>query len=111
MRTDSLSLGDVFIVLLLGGIAYFWWQQDQLHRRALALAKQACSRVGAQFLDESVGLRRLRLRRVEGGLVLERVFSFEFTPSGAARFAGSVIFVGRRVEAVDLDLSAPLPEG
>lgn len=103
-----MTIRDVVMLLALLLLGYFWWMQDQYRRRAFALAKQACDRAGVQLLDDSVGLKRLRLRRVRGGFLLERQFSFEFTPSGAARFVGSVVFAGARVQAVDLDLSQPI---
>ncbi len=104
----SVTIRDVVMLLALLLLGYFWWIQDQYRRRAFGLAKQACDRAGVQLLDDSVGLKRVRLRRVRGGFLLERQFSFEFTPSGAARFAGSVVFAGARVQAVDLDLSQPI---
>lgn len=101
---------DVVMLLTLVLIGVFWWHQDQYRRRAFSLAKQACVKAGVQLLDDSVGLKRLRLRRVRAGFVLERQFGFEFTPSGATRFVGRVVFAGARVEAVDLDLSQPIFE-
>jgi len=107
-----LAVNDVVILLLLAGIAAFWWQQDQFHRRALALAKQACERAEVQLLDDSVGMRRLRLvHRRAFELQIIRTFGFEFSQTGAQRYSGSVVFAGRRVQAVDLDLSQPLAAG
>jgi hypothetical protein len=99
---------DGVILLVLVLLGYFWWAQDRYRRRAFNLAKQACNQAGVQLLDDSVGLKGLRLRRVRGDFLLERQFSFEFTPSGAARFAGRVVFSGAQVQAVDLDLSQPI---
>jgi len=105
-----LNLGDVLIVFAVVGVALFWWQQDKLHRRALALAKNACARAEVQLLDDSVGLRRLRLRRINGHFMIERQFGFEFSPSGAARYPGVIIFYGSAVHEVDLDLSSLLAD-
>lgn len=107
-----MTVNDAVILLLVVGVAIFWWHQDQFHRRALALAKQACDRASVQLLDDSVGMRRLRVERGGAfGLQFVRVFGFEFSQTGAHRFAGTVIFSGQRVQSVDLDLSQPLAAG
>ncbi|ACX96752.1 conserved hypothetical protein [Halothiobacillus neapolitanus c2] len=107
-----MSFGDLLILFIVVGIVFFWWQQDKLHRRALALAKTACDRADVQLLDDSVGLRRLRLRlrRLNGHFIIERHFGFEFSPSGAARYPGLIIFHGTAVHSVDLDLSRTLAD-
>jgi hypothetical protein len=105
-----LSFGDVLILMIIVGLAVFWWQQDTFHRRALALAKSACDRADVQLLDDSVGLRRMRLRRSNGHFIIERQFGFEFSPSGAARYPGLIVFHGSGVDAVDLDLSRTLAD-
>ena len=109
-RESALSLGDVLILFVIVGMAAFWWQQDVFRRRALALAKNACARADVQLLDDSVGLRRLRLRRSNGHFIIERHFGFEFSPSGAARYSGQIVFHGSAVQAVDLDLSRTLAD-
>ena len=105
-----MSFGDVLILFLVVGTGLFWWRQDAFRRRALALAKTACDRANVQLLDDSVGLRHLRLRRSAGKLKIERQFGFEFSPSGAARYAGFVVFHGDSVQAVELDLSRTLAD-
>ena len=105
-----LSLGDVLILFIVVGMAVFWWQQDAFRRRALTLAKSACDRADVQLLDDSVGLRSLRLRRSNGHFIIERHFGFEFSPSGAARYSGQIVFRGSAVHTVDLDLSRTLAD-
>jgi hypothetical protein len=109
-EASILSFGDVLILFIVGGMAVFWRQQDKFHRRALALAKSACDRAAVQMLDDSVGLRRLRLRRSNGHFIIERHFGFEFSPSGAARYPGLIVFHGSAVHSVDLDLSRTLAD-
>jgi len=109
-EASILSFGDVLILFIVVGMAVFWWQQDKFHRRALALAKSACDRADVQLLDDSVGLRRLRLRRSYGLFIIDRHFGFEFSPSGAARYPGLIVFHGSAVHSVDLDLSRTLAD-
>lgn len=103
-----ITFGDVLILFAVFGMVMFWWQQDKLHKKALQLARTACIRADVQLLDDSVGLRRLRLRRINGRFFIERHFGFEFSPSGAARYPGEIIFHGDEVHVVDLDLSRTL---
>lgn len=107
-----MTVNDGVILVLVSAVAWFWWHQDRFHRRALALAKQACDRASVQLLDDSVGLRRLRLARGgQFGVQIVRVFGFEFSQTGANRYAGTVAFSGQRLQSVDLDLSRPLLAG
>lgn len=105
-----LSFGEVLILFVVVAMAVFWWRQDVFRRRALILAKTACDRADVQLLDDSVGLRRLRLRRFDGRFMIERRFGFEFSPSGAARYPGWIIFHGNDVHSVALDESRMLAE-
>ena len=51
------------LLILLAALAWFWWDGLQKREIALSSARQACERAGVQFLDASVVLRKLRLRR------------------------------------------------
>jgi len=94
------------IVLLAMGMA--WFRHDQMRRRALVLARKACVDAGVQLLDETIGLRRMRLARDDRGWPqIHRVFAFEFSQSGNDRYSGWVEFAGDRVINVELDMSRP----
>jgi hypothetical protein len=94
--------------LLLGGLAglgAFWWDGLQKRELALQAARRACEQAGVQFLDESVALRRMRLRRdAEQRARIYREFGFEYSSAGDDRQVGRVYLLGNRVLSADLIL-------
>jgi len=50
---------------VLGLVAWQWWDGLQKRELALQAAQRACVQAGVQFLDASVSLRKLSLRRDE----------------------------------------------
>ncbi|NCA89577.1 MAG: DUF3301 domain-containing protein [Gammaproteobacteria bacterium] len=97
------SLWAIFILLLIG-----WYWLDSLRARELALGicRAACEQRALQLLDQTVALRRLRLRWTANGIRLRRTYRFEFSDAGAERYSGYLTLVG-----LDLDgLSFGLPD-
>lgn len=91
------------LLILLAALAWFWWDGLQKREIALATARQACERAGVQFLDASVVLRRLRLRRdAEQRARLYREYGFEYSTEGDDRQPGWVWLLGERVLNVTL---------
>lgn len=91
-------------ILVLAALAGWWWTSMRAREAAAASARRACTTFDAQFLDDSVVLRRLRPRRDPAGLpCLRRVYTFEFTRSGGARHTGYATLLGHRVVDVHLD--------
>ncbi len=91
------------LLLLLAALAWFWW--DGLRKRELALvtARQACEQAGVQFLDASVALRKLRLRRDgEQRVRFHREYGFEYSTEGDDRQVGRLWLLGDRVTNVTL---------
>jgi hypothetical protein len=87
----------------LGALAWFWW--DSLHKRELAVsaARAVCERAGVQFLDDSVALSRMKLRRDGNQRArVYREFSFDYSSVGDDRQAGRVYLLGDIVLSADL---------
>jgi len=98
------TLGNLFVFLLLATAAAWWWRAHGIRERALQLARQHCARQGVELLDENVALRRLRLRRgANGMLCLAREYGFEFTASGQDRYDGSITMLGQRPGPIELE--------
>jgi len=93
----------ILCLLLLG-----WFWLDSLRARELAtgICRAACERRNLQFLDQTVALRRLSVRRTPAGLRLRRVYSFDFSEEGIGRRNGYLALVGLELE----ELSLGLPE-
>jgi hypothetical protein len=96
----QLSWGLLTVILLSAAVLWFW--QDSLAAResANAAAKEACTRLGLQFLDGTVAFARLALVRVNGWLQLRRTYVFDYTATSIERRQGFVLLTGRRVETV-----------
>ncbi|MHB8534155.1 MAG: DUF3301 domain-containing protein [Sulfuricaulis sp.] len=89
---------EVATLLIMAAAAGYWLQAMGSKERARAAARTACERDQVQFLDDTVALVKLRLRRNERGrIVFYREFRFEFTSDGAYRYPGTVTLMGARV--------------
>src|SRR6188474_2569082 len=96
----QLSWGLLALILL--GAAVLWFWQDSLAAResANAAAKEACTRLGLQFLDGTVAFARVALVREAGWLKLRRTYVFDYTATSIERRQGFVLLTGRRVDSV-----------
>ncbi len=107
--------GWLELTALLGLIAVggYWYNAMRSQEQARAAGRRACENAGVQFLDDSMALVRLRLRRVpHGSLAIYREYRFEFSVDGAGRHPGRVIVHGQRTMELALDhYSFPLPPG
>jgi len=89
---------------------WLWW--DGLNKRELAVraARLVSQKAGVQFLDETVSLGRIWLRRDENQRVrVQRQYVFEYSDTGDNRLPGYVYLLGDRV--VDANLVIPSIEG
>lgn len=98
-----LELSDLALFF---GLLWFGWyalQVAKLKEATLQLVLRRCEADGVQLLDSTVVLRKLGLARdASGWLRLRRIYTFEFTATGADRYPGMVSMLGGRLEAMDL---------
>lgn len=95
------------ILLILGLVFVLWLWRDSLkaRERAISASRRACEQTGAQLLDDTVGLIRLRLCRTNAGtMALCRYYDFDFTLDGEHRRSGSISMKGQRIQDIVLDL-------
>lgn len=98
-----LTLGELAVLLLVGGVCAWLWHAHGVHEHALRLVRQACLREDVLLLDDNVAFRRLRLLRDRSGrLRLAREYAFEFTVTGEQRLSGSISMYGRQLGAIEL---------
>ncbi len=95
MLTNLLSL---LVVLL---VAWIWLDGARAREFATTLARRYCDNRGLQFLDETVALARIGVRRTNQGLRLRRMYRFEFSLEGVGRRTGYLLMLGTQLEAVD----------
>lgn len=90
---------------MIGALAWFWWDSGRARETAIRAARQACQNCGVQFLDQTVALRSIRVRRDPlGQLRLFRKYTFEFSHNGTERDKGYAVMVGQQLADMHLDL-------
>jgi len=91
-------------ILLLCGLAWFWWDSRGAAEAAIQAAKNSCNRAGVSFLNDTVGWKKLRLKRnSQGRIQFQRTYFFEFASDMQQRYQGEVIMLGKYVTKVNLD--------
>jgi hypothetical protein len=96
---------ELFFLLLLVALAWFWFDSLQAREAGMVGARAACRRESVQLLDETVVCRAMRLARDDDGrMAIQRVYEFEYSDSGEDRYRGSLVLLGR--ELIMLDLGA-----
>ncbi len=99
-----MHLIDMSLFLLVGLAGVFWWKTQDVKPYALRAAQKRCDEEGLQLLDQSVVLRRARLKRDRRGRMRTwRCFRFEFSSTGAVRYRGYVETMGRQVVSIHIE--------
>ncbi|WP_324732512.1 DUF3301 domain-containing protein [Pseudomonas paeninsulae] len=102
-----LTLGNIFVLMLLATAGAWLWHAHGLRERALAQVKQHCAKADIELLDGNVALRKITLLAdARGRKRLARVYGFEFTVTGEQRHVGSIVMFGQQVGRIEL---APHP--
>lgn len=91
------------LLAVLAGLGWFWWDGLQKRELAVQAARRTCEQAGVQFLDETVSLKKMALRRDgDQRARVYREFAFEYSSVGDDRQAGRVYLLGTRVLSADL---------
>ncbi len=92
-----------WISLLLIALAAWAWI-DALRAREFAIhhGRELCRQAGVQLLDQTVSLRRVRLKRRNGLPTLVRRYAFEVSLNGSDRHRGHLDLAGDRLESWSL---------
>ncbi|PWK92194.1 DUF3301 domain-containing protein [Fulvimonas soli] len=93
---------DLSLLLALGAVIAPWLGLSRARERATEEVRRQCVRHGLQLLDETVGLRAVRLRRLGGRLRLERCYGFEVSIDGDDRESGQLWMAGRGMSGLSL---------
>lgn len=99
-----ITLGNLFIFLLLMTAAAWLWHSHGIRERALATVRRHCEKMDVALLDGNVAFRRLGLLRdARGQRRFARVYGFEFTVTGEQRHQGSIVMFGARPGPIEMD--------
>ncbi|MDD2053014.1 DUF3301 domain-containing protein [Pseudomonas putida] len=102
-----LTLGNIFVLMLLATGGAWLWHNHGLRERALERVKQHCAKLDIELLDGNVALRRIGFERdARGRRRLARIYNFEFTVTGEQRHAGTITQFGAHSARIEL---APYP--
>ncbi len=96
------NLHDMLLLLLLGTTIGTWLKLSSARERAVREARAQCQQHGVQLLDETVGLRGIRLRRVNGLRRVERCYAFEVSIDGHDREPGRLWMIGGALTSLSL---------
>ena len=97
-------MSSLLFIILLAGLAWFWFDSIRAKETATRAASNACQSISAQLLDQTVALKRIRFSRNEQGrLQLERSFNFELSLDRQERSSGRVIILAKNISSVQLD--------
>lgn len=98
-----MSWFEIFSVVILGGLFWFWLDSIRVHEIAVERARRHCHVNEVQFLDDTVALAKIKPKRNEDGrLALERTYKFEYSDTGNNRKPGRVIMLGQVVRFLDI---------
>ena len=103
------DFSNLLLLLVLGAIVGLWLKLSVAREHAVREARRQCMQHGLQLLDETVGLRGLRLRRVNGLRRIERCYGFDVSIDGHDREPGRLWMIGDAVSSVSLPTIDLLP--
>jgi len=96
---------EVFGILMLGGLAWLWFDRLKAREAAIRAAREVCASEGLMLLDYTVAISGLKPARDEDGrLTLQRAYDFEYSDNGDNRLKGSVVMQGHRVVILNVGI-------
>ena len=102
-----LTLGNMFVLMLLATGGAWLWHNHGLRERALARVMQHCINLKIELLDGNVALKKIGfVKDASGRRRLARVYTFEFTVTGESRHSGTITQFGAHSAHIEL---APYP--
>lgn len=93
----------LILLLIIATLAVIWYESLRISERVITHCREICERADLQFLDQTVALVSLSLRRTpEGTPTLFRVYQFEVSELGTDRQRGYVAVSGGKIHHVRL---------
>lgn len=98
------SATDLILFFFLLTLFIYWLSAIRAKELATQQAKSACEKVQVEFLDETVSIKKVRLRRnLHGHMVFYREYQFEFTSTGEHRYKGRVALLGKFLLTTEME--------
>jgi len=103
-----LGLPEIATLLAVAVVGWLVWDTMRAREAANAAMRDACSRNGYFFLDDTVSLVKVRTQRDRDGRVrLARVYTFEYSDTGHNRRNGSIALLATDVTSLTLAPETP----
>lgn len=91
-------------ILLLCALVWFWWDSRGVAEKAIDAARRSCEQAGVTFLNDTVGWKKIRLKRNRHGRVaIQRTYFFEFASDMSQRYQGEITMLGQHVNRINLE--------
>jgi len=94
-QIETLLFLSVLIILV-----YLWQENLRVRESVIRLCKQTCQQGELQFLDETVSLASVAIKRTSKGLQLNRMYSFEISQNGMDRFTAYADVIGEKIISI-----------
>ncbi|KOR31530.1 hypothetical protein TI04_00250 [Achromatium sp. WMS2] len=91
------------LLIVLALLSWFWLDSVQTKELAIGICQTKCRLAGIQFLDETVAIKKLRIRWGADGLCWSRTYGFEISTDNVNRAAGSITMLGKTLEDLNLN--------
>jgi len=100
-----MTVPEFLILFTLIVVIFYWIDTIRVKELAVIHGQNACKDAGVTFLDLTVEIRKVRLKRnPRGSVVFYREYQFEFSSDGIRRYDGEIIMLGKQL--LNLQLSA-----
>lgn len=87
---------ELGIIIVFIALIYYWLDSIRAKEMATNYARSSCKKILLEFLDDTVLIKKVRLRRnSRGQLSIYREYQFEFSSTGDYRYKGLVRLLGQ----------------
>lgn len=95
---------ELIVLILLLVSLFYWFNSIRAKEIATQHAKKSCKKVLIEFLDDTVLIKKIRLRRnTHGQMSIYREYEFEFSSTGEFRYKGQVRLLGKYLIDVEME--------
>lgn len=95
---------ELAVIILLVILIFYWLDSIRAKENATQFAKDRCKKFLLEFLDDTVLIKKVRLRRnFKGHISIYREYVFEFSSTGECRYNGQVRLLGQHLIDVEME--------
>ena len=99
-----MSSSDLIVLFGLVSLIIYWLDSIRGKENATRYAKADCKKVLVEFLDDTVLIKKVRLRRnTQGQIAIYREYEFEFSSTGEFRYKGLVKLLGKHLDSIEME--------